>query len=123
MFIFVAEHDIFGEAVSDSEDEDEEANLNVMELDENSHLSVDSRISDSNSIQVGYSEQSAHILSTNNAPLVTEFRKEMFESEESIETIKPITENLKKSKIEGFDHYEMSDNLSESRNILNNKGN
>jgi hypothetical protein len=48
---------------------------------------------------------------------VTEFRKEIFESVETIETIKLITENLK-TKIKRFDHYEMSENLPESQNIL-----
>ncbi|XP_011505447.1 PREDICTED: transcription initiation factor TFIID subunit 7 isoform X2 [Ceratosolen solmsi marchali] len=117
----VAEHDIFGEAVSDSEEDDEEANINVMELDENSHLSVDSRVSDSNSIQVGYSEQSANVLSTNSGSLVTEFSKEMFESEEIIEDIKIDIEDVKIPKIEGFDDYEISENLSESQNTMINK--
>lgn len=47
-----AEHDIFGEAVSDSEEE--ETNINIMELeDETSRPSADdSRLSDSMSLQV-----------------------------------------------------------------------
>lgn len=46
----VAEHDIFGGAVSDSEDESQ---LNVLELDENSQNSAeDSHLTDSNSIMV-----------------------------------------------------------------------
>lgn len=50
LFLF-SEHDIFGGAVSDS-DEDE-TNINVLEMDENSRLSADdSRLSDSNSIPV-----------------------------------------------------------------------
>ncbi|XP_032683954.1 transcription initiation factor TFIID subunit 7 [Odontomachus brunneus] len=76
----VAEHDIFGEPVSDSEDDDEEANLNVMEIDENSRLSVDSRVSDSNSMQVPYSERSNNNATTSNG-LVTEFSKEMFQND------------------------------------------
>lgn len=47
----VAEHDIFGGAVSDSEEED--AQLNVLELDENSQNSAeDSHLTDSNSVMV-----------------------------------------------------------------------
>lgn len=47
----VAEHDIFGGAVSDSEEED--APLNVLELDENSQNSAeDSHLTDSNSVLV-----------------------------------------------------------------------
>lgn len=47
----VAEHDIFGGAVSDSEDED--AHLNMIELDENSQNSADdSHLTDSNSVLV-----------------------------------------------------------------------
>jgi hypothetical protein len=47
-----AEHDIFGEAVSDSEEE--ETNINILELeDETSRPSADdSRLSDSMSLQV-----------------------------------------------------------------------
>lgn len=122
IFVFqLAEHDIFGEAVSDSEDDDEEAHINVMELDENSRLSVDSRVSDSNSMRVGYSEQSANVPSTSNGPLVTEFSKEMFESEETIEEIIE-TEDVKIPKQEMLDAYEMSESYSESQNIMINKG-
>nr|CAD7411367.1 unnamed protein product [Timema poppensis] len=51
----VAEHDIFGGAVSDSEEE--ETNINIMELeDETSRLSADdSRLSDSTSLQTNVS--------------------------------------------------------------------
>jgi glycoprotein-N-acetylgalactosamine 3-beta-galactosyltransferase/transcription initiation factor TFIID subunit 7 len=47
-----AEHDIFGEAVSDSEEE--ETNINILEMeDETSRPSADdSRLSDSMSLQV-----------------------------------------------------------------------
>ncbi|OXU19785.1 hypothetical protein TSAR_003740 [Trichomalopsis sarcophagae] len=122
MFVLqLAEHDIFGEAVSDSEDDDEDAHINVMELDENSHLSVDSRVSDSNSMQVGYSEQSVNVPSTSNGPLVTEFSKEMFESEETVEEVID-TEDVKIPKQEILDPYEMSQSYSESQNIMTNKG-
>lgn len=47
----VAEHDIFGGAVSDSEEED--ATLNVLDMDENSQNSgEDSHLTDSNSVMV-----------------------------------------------------------------------
>lgn len=47
----VAEHEIFGSAVSDSEEED--ATLNVIELDETSQNSAeDSHLTDSNSVLV-----------------------------------------------------------------------
>ncbi|XP_063974870.1 transcription initiation factor TFIID subunit 7 [Diachasmimorpha longicaudata] len=75
----VAEHDIFGEAVSDSEDDDEEANINVIELDETSRMSADSRASDSNSMQVRYGERSGQ--DTSNTELITEFSKDMFPSD------------------------------------------
>lgn len=56
-FIFLlAERDIFGEALSDS---DEEAgNINIMDMDEDmSHLSGDdSRLSDTNSLMVSCSK-------------------------------------------------------------------
>lgn len=50
--VLSAEHDIFGEAVSDSEED--ETNINIMELeDETSRPSADdSRLSDSMSLQV-----------------------------------------------------------------------
>ncbi|PNF34782.1 hypothetical protein B7P43_G03754 [Cryptotermes secundus] len=68
----VAEHDIFGEAVSDSEED--ETNINIMELeDETSRPSADdSRLSDSASLQ-GVSERP-----NRSQPLVTQFSKEMF---------------------------------------------
>lgn len=52
MFFILAERDIFGEALSDS---DEEAgNINIIDMDEDmSHLSADdSRLSDTNSLMV-----------------------------------------------------------------------
>ncbi|XP_018398248.1 PREDICTED: transcription initiation factor TFIID subunit 7 isoform X1 [Cyphomyrmex costatus] len=101
----VAEHDIFGEAVSDSEDDDEEANINVMELDENSRLSADSRVSDSNSMQAAYSERSSNNATTSSG-LVTEFSKDMFHNDTNgdMETEKPQGETspLKPPKLEQF---------------------
>lgn len=67
----VAEHDIFGAEVSDSDEE--ESNLKMIELDETSRLSADdsrSRLSDSNSMHFqGTSEKMA-----------TEFSQSMFNS-------------------------------------------
>ncbi|KYN20872.1 Transcription initiation factor TFIID subunit 7 [Trachymyrmex cornetzi] len=101
----VAEHDIFGEPVSDSEDDDEEANINVMELDENSRLSADSRVSDSNSMQAAYSERSSNNATTSSG-LVTEFSKDMFHNDTNgdPEAEKPQGENspLKAPKLEQF---------------------
>ncbi|EFA00911.1 transcription initiation factor TFIID subunit 7 [Tribolium castaneum] len=63
----VAEHDIFGGAVSDSEEED--AHLNVLELDDNSQNSAeDSHLTDSNSMMIN----------TANSKLLTEFTSDMF---------------------------------------------
>ncbi|XP_060531642.1 transcription initiation factor TFIID subunit 7 [Cylas formicarius] len=63
----VAEDDIFGGAVSDSDDE--EAHLNVLDvIDENSQNSGDSRLSDSNSVMNNSAE----------SKLITEFSSEMF---------------------------------------------
>ncbi|XP_066253955.1 transcription initiation factor TFIID subunit 7 [Euwallacea similis] len=66
----VAEDDIFGGAVSDSEDED--AHLNVLDvMDENSQNSADdSHLTDSNSVLNNSADQK----------LITEFSSEMFES-------------------------------------------
>lgn len=62
----VAEHDIFGGAVSDSE---EDAPLNVLELDENSQNSADdSHLTDSNSIMNNSAE----------TKMLTEFSSDMF---------------------------------------------
>ncbi|KOC67187.1 Transcription initiation factor TFIID subunit 7 [Habropoda laboriosa] len=113
----VAEHDIFGEPVSDSEDDDEEANINVMELDENSRLSADSRVSDSNSMQVTYSERSDNNTATN-SNLVTEFSKEMFQNDNNMEAEAEKPEDVSPSKgpkVEQFhSEYIISDNFSES---------
>ncbi|KAF5286704.1 hypothetical protein FQA39_LY16187 [Lamprigera yunnana] len=63
----VAEHDIFGGAVSDSEEED--AHLNVLELDENSQNSgEDSHLTDSNSI----------LNTSMDTKILTEFSSDMF---------------------------------------------
>ncbi|KAL1138832.1 hypothetical protein AAG570_008894 [Ranatra chinensis] len=74
----VAERDIFGEAVSDSDEE--EAHINILE--ENSRISADdSRISDSTSLHGTHmSEQHS------DASLVTQFSKEMFSSSTRIKT-------------------------------------
>lgn len=116
----VAEHDIFGEPVSDSEDDDEEANINVMELDENSRLSADSRVSDSNSMQATYSERSSNN-ATNNSGLVTEFSKEMFQNENNCDTEgeKPIeTTPTKVPKLEQFhSEYIIPEDFSESPSV------
>ncbi|KAF7408337.1 hypothetical protein HZH66_002874 [Vespula vulgaris] len=116
----VAEHDIFGEPVSDSEDDDEEANINVMELDENSRLSGDSRASDSNSMQAAYSERSSNNATTS-CGLVTEFSKEMFQNENNSEVDgeKPTdTAESKVPKLEQFhSEYIIPDHFSESPSI------
>lgn len=122
-----AEHDIFGEPVSDSEDDDEEANINVMELDENSHLTADSRVSDSNSMQVAYSERSSNN-ATMSSGLVTEFSKEMFQNDNNgdAETEKQQDEatSAKASKLEQFHaEYIISDNYTESPQVSVSKGN
>lgn len=73
----VAEHDIFGEPVSDSEEE--EQNINILELEEeNSRLSEDnSRLTDSTSMHgtqsLDHPQGSQH-----SRNLVTHFTKEMF---------------------------------------------
>lgn len=60
-------HDIFGGAVSDSDEE--ETNINILEMDETSRLSAeDSRLSDSSSLPIHSDTKS----------LVTEFTSEMF---------------------------------------------
>lgn len=116
-----AEHDIFGEAVSDSEDDDDEANINVMELDENSHLSADSRVSDSNSMQAVYSERSSNN-ATISSELVTEFSKEMFQNDNNGDTeSEKQQENVrtKVTKLEQFhsEYINISDNYTESPSI------
>lgn len=114
----VAEHDIFGEAVSDSEDDDEEANINVMELDENSHLTAESRISDSNSMQAAYSERSSNNATTSSG-LVTEFSKEMFQNDNNgdaeAEKQQDDATSTKTPKLEQFHtEYIIPDNYTES---------
>ncbi|XP_026826391.1 transcription initiation factor TFIID subunit 7 isoform X1 [Ooceraea biroi] len=112
----VAEHDIFGEAVSDSEDDDEEANINVMELDENSRLSADSRVSDSNSMQATYSERSSNNATTSSG-LVTEFSKEMFQNDNNDMEIDKQQDDAtpKIAKLEQFhSEYIISENYTES---------
>lgn len=68
----VAEHDIFGAEVSDSDEE--ETNLKMIELDETSRLSADdsrSRLSDSNSM---------HFHHGSSEKMATEFSQSMFNS-------------------------------------------
>ncbi|XP_043473300.1 transcription initiation factor TFIID subunit 7 [Leptopilina heterotoma] len=99
----IAEHDIFGEPVSDSEDEDEEGNINVLEFDENSRMSADSRISDSNSMQVRYSERSGNTVVSTASGLITEFSKDMFvQAHERNEEKPSIEEEIKVPKLEAF---------------------
>lgn len=126
-FVIPAEHDIFGEAVSDSEDDDEEANINVMELDENSHLSADSRVSDSNSMQAQYSERSNNNATASNG-LVTEFSKEMFQNDNNGDTEAEKQQEeattSKVSKLEQFQsEYIIPDNYTESPPVSVSKGN
>lgn len=115
--------------MSDSEDDDEEANINVMELDENSRLSADSRVSDSNSMQAMYSERSSNNATTSSG-LVTEFSKEMFQNDNNDgeigdgETDKQQEENAstKVTKLEQFhSEYIIPDNYTESPSVS--KGN
>lgn len=126
-FVIPAEHDIFGEAVSDSEDDDEEANINVMELDENSHLSADSRVSDSNSMQAQYSERSNNNATASNG-LVTEFSKEMLQNDNNGDTEAEKQQEeattSKVSKLEQFQsEYIIPDNYTESPPVSVSKGN
>lgn len=80
----VAEHDIFGEPVSDSEEE--EQNINILELEEeNSRLSEDnSRLTDSTSMHGTQSSDHPQD-SQRNRNLVTHFTKEMFSSQVKVE--------------------------------------
>lgn len=126
-FVIPAEHDIFGEPVSDNEDDDEEANINVMELDENSHLSADSRVSDSNSMQAQYSERSNNNATASNG-LVTEFSKEMFQNDNNGDTEAEKQQEeattSKVSKLEQFQsEYIIPDNYTESPPVSVSKGN
>lgn len=111
--------------MSDSEDDDEEANINVMELDENSHLTADSRVSDSNSMQAAYSERSSNNATTSSG-LVTEFSKEMFhDNNGDAETEKQQDDatSTKVPKLEQFHaEYIISDNYTESPTVSISKG-
>lgn len=121
-----AEHDIFGEPVSDSDDDDEDANINVMELDDGSRMSAESRVSDSNSMQVRYSERSGQEGVTC-TELVTEFSKEMFHPDNSntgdgtkIESNSP----TKLTKLENFhSEYMIPDSYNESQSSSAPRGN
>ncbi|XP_017886103.1 transcription initiation factor TFIID subunit 7 [Ceratina calcarata] len=114
----VAEHEIFGEPVSDSEEDDEDANINVMELDENSRLSADSRVSDSNSMQATYSERSNNNATTS-SNLVTEFSKEMFQNDNmEAEAMKQEdTSPSKAPKVEQFQEYILTDEFTEMPSV------
>ncbi|XP_069681061.1 transcription initiation factor TFIID subunit 7 [Periplaneta americana] len=87
----VAEHDIFGEAVSDSEEED--ANINIMELeDETSRPSADdSRLSDSMSLP-----DRAHAL-------VTQFSRDMFGGARKVKQEPPPPEDAVKTEPISFE--------------------
>lgn len=113
--------------MSDSEDDDEEANINVMELDENSHLTADSRVSDSNSMQAAYSERSSNNV-TMSSGLVTEFSKEMFQNDNNgdteIEKQQDDATSTKVQKLEQFHaEYIISENYTESPSVSISKGN
>lgn len=86
-----------------------------MELDENSRLSADSRVSDSNSMQAAYSERPSNIEANNR--LCTVFSKEMFQSDNNMEADVEKTEDTsisKVPKVEQFhSEYIISDNFSE----------
>ncbi|KAK9511515.1 hypothetical protein O3M35_000154 [Rhynocoris fuscipes] len=74
----IAEHEIFGEAVSDSDEE--EHHINITEIEESSRLSADdSHISDSVSLQMPDTKRGDEE-SREEMGLVTEFSKEMFVS-------------------------------------------
>ena len=99
-----------------------------MELDENSHLSADSRISDSNSMSVRYSEQSGNVVASTSSGLITEFSKEMFQAEnDDGDDEKPnIGEESKIPKLESFNsEYIIPENehFSESQAEPVKKGN
>lgn len=124
----VAEHDIFGEPVSDSEDDDDERNINA-EIDETSRLSADSRVSDSNSMQVSrYSERSRQdtTTATNTASncnqFVTEFTRDMFPPDNTNE--QENNEALKEPKVENPFHseYMIPDNYSDAPTISTQRG-
>lgn len=111
--------------MSDSEDDDEEANINVME-DENSHLTADSRVSDSNSMQAAYSERSSNNATTSSG-LVTEFSKEMFQNDNNgdteIEKQQDDATSTKVQKLEQFHaEYIISENYTESPSVSISKG-
>lgn len=125
-YLILAEHDIFGEPVSDSEDDDEEANINVMELDENSRLSADSRVTDSNSMQAPYSERSDNNATASNG-LVTEFSKEMFQNDNGDAEAEKQQEEATSSKVQKLEQfhseYIIPDNYTESPPVSVSKGN
>lgn len=93
-----------------------------MELDENSRLSADSRVSDSNSMQAAYSERPSNI--ETNGRLCTIFSKEMFQNDNNVEAEKPEdTSSSKVAKVEQFhSEYIISENFSESPSASASKG-
>jgi hypothetical protein len=88
-----------------------------MELDENSRLSADSRVSDSNSMQAAYSERSSNNATTSSG-LVTEFSKDMFQNDNNGDMeIEKQDEGTpqKVQKMEQFQsEYMISDNYTEA---------
>ncbi|OAD60162.1 Transcription initiation factor TFIID subunit 7 [Eufriesea mexicana] len=80
-------------------------------------LDVDSRVSDSNSMQATYSERSNNNAATN-SNLVTQFSKEMFQSDNNMEVEVEKSEDASSSKlpkVEQFhSEYIISENFSES---------
>lgn len=99
-----------------------------MELDENSHLSADSRISDSNSMQVRYSERSGNAVVSTSEGLITHFSKEMFQPKnDNGDDEKPnIDEESKVPKLESFNSEYIipeTEHFSESEPGPINKGN
>lgn len=88
----VAEHEIFGEAVSDSEEE--ETNINIMELEEETSRpsADDSHLSDSTSLQG---------LSAPRQQLVTQFTTEMFDLEQNYADRSNKTSGMQSAKVEG----------------------
>lgn len=94
-----------------------------MELDETSRLSADSRVSDSNSMQVGFSERSGQDTNTC-SQLLTEFSKDMFPSQTSDEQDnKSSIEGVQKvPKIEDFHSEYIIPDDSETPSMSTNKG-
>lgn len=104
----VGEHDIFGSAVSDSE---EETNINVMEVEDTSRLSADdSRLSDTVSQGLNPNINQSH-------QLVTQFSKDMFRDSRNIkdESSSFDFEPLEDIKSENFEYK--NDNQYENEGV------